>query len=223
LNHKKSAIIEQLAFLSVKHSVYLSGLFQALVSAKETRKSMCENLSVEYRGSVNKEAILLIKKDNKVLVQFRVTEELLSKTDIHFEKWMETDKVRKQIAKQKLALHLSTPIQDLRHGMKKVNVEAEVLETPKPSLVHTQYGNSAMLTNAWIADKTGKIKLCLWNEQANCVATGDTIKIKNASVSTFKGERQLRIGRTGTISVLQNRVTKAKQQPEGISQNMIYA
>jgi len=210
LNHKKSAIIEQLAFLSVKHSVYLSGLFQALVSAKETRKSMCENLSVEYRGSVNKEAILLIKKDNKVLVQFRVTEELLSKTDIHFEKWMETDKVRKQIAKQKRTT-LSTLIRDLRTGMKKVNVEAEVLETQKPSLVHTQFGNSALVANALIADETGKITLCLWGEHVTSVAVGDTIQIKNASVSAFRGERQLRLGKSGTLSVSPVAAPNAKQ------------
>jgi len=178
--------------------------------AKEKGKSMCENLSVEYRGSVNKEAILLIKKDNKVLVQFRVTEELLSKTDIHFEKWMETDKVRKQIAKQKRTT-LSTLIRDLRTGMKKVNVEAEVLETQKPSLVHTQFGNSALVANALIADETGKITLCLWGEHVTSVAVGDTIQIKNASVSAFRGERQLRLGKSGTLSVSPVAAPNAKQ------------
>jgi len=211
LRQKKTTISTHLAFLSIKYSVDPAELFHALVMAKEKGKSMCENLSVEYRGSVNKEAILLIKKDNKVLVQFRVTEELLSKTDIHFEKWMETDKVRKQIAKQKLALHLSTPIQDLRHGMKKVNVEAEVLETQKPSLVHTQFGNSALVANALIADETGKITLCLWGEHVTSVAVGDTIQIKNASVSAFRGERQLRLGKSGTLSVSPVAAPNAKQ------------
>ena len=59
------------------------------------------------------------------------------------------------------------------------------------------------VTNAWIADETGKIKLCLWNEQVDFVNVGDTVQIKNASVSTFKGERQLRLGKTGTVSILQ--------------------
>jgi replication factor A1 len=223
LNRKKPTITEHLAFLSVKHCVYLAELFQALVSAREIGKSVCMDLRVEYRGSIDDEAIFLITKDNNVVVQFRVAEEFLLKKDMPFESWMDTDKIRKQMSRQNLAPRLSTLVQDLRHGMKKVNVEAEVLETPKPSLVHTQYGNSAMLTNAWIADETGKIKLCLWNEQANSVAEGDTIQIKNAAVSTFKGERQLRLGKTGTINVLQNRATKAKQQPKDISKNMIYA
>jgi replication factor A1 len=210
LRQKKTTISTHLAFLSIKYSVDPAELFHALVMAKEKGKSMCENLSVEYRGSVNKEAILLIKKDNKVLVQFRVTEELLSKTDIHFEKWMETDKVRKQIAKQKRTT-LSTLIRDLRTGMKKVNVEAEVLETQKPSLVHTQFGNSALVANALIADETGKITLCLWGEHVTSVAVGDTIQIKNASVSAFRGERQLRLGKSGTLSVSPVAAPNAKQ------------
>ena len=210
MRQKKTTISTHLAFLSIKYSVDPAELFHALVMAKEKGKSMCENLSVEYRGSVNKEAILLIKKDNKVLVQFRVTEELLSKTDIHFEKWMETDKVRKQIAKQKRTT-LSTLIRDLRTGMKKVNVEAEVLETQKPSLVHTQFGNSALVANALIADETGKITLCLWGEHVTSVAVGDTIQIKNASVSAFRGERQLRLGKSGTLSVSPVAAPNAKQ------------
>jgi hypothetical protein len=218
LNQKKPTIIEHLAFISVKHSVYLGELFQALVSARENGKSACMDLTVQYRGSIDKEDIFLITKHNKVIVQFRVAEEFLRRKDIHFESWMNTDKIRKQITRQNCGPHLSTLVQDLRHGMRKVKVEAEVLETPKPSLVHTRYGNSAMVTNAWIADETGKIKLCLWNEQANALTTGDTIQIKNASVSIYKGERQLGLGKAGTISVL-----RTKKQPEPVAKNTIYA
>jgi replication factor A1 len=114
-------------------------------------------------------------------------------------------------------------VQDLRHGMKKVNVEAEVLETPKASVVYTRYGNTAMVTNAWIADETGKVKLCLWNEQAGYINTGDTIQIKNASVTAFKGERQLCLGKTGTISVLRKQAGITRKQPEAIVENTIYA
>jgi len=136
---------------------------------------------------------------------------------------MNTDKIRKQIFKQNLNSSLSTMVQDLRHGMKKVSVEAKVLENPKPSLVFTRYGTSAMVTNAWIADETGKIKLCLWNDQAKSFVNGDIIQIKNASVSTFRGERQLSLGKTGTINVIQNQTTGMKQQPELVTKNGIFA
>jgi replication factor A1 len=222
LNRKRTPIIEQLAFLSVKHCVYLAELFQALVSARETGKSVCMELTVEYRGSIGDQASFLIMKHNNVVIQFRVAEEILSKKNICFENWMDTDKIRKQMSRENRVSHLSTLVQDLRHGMKRVTVEAEVLETPKPSLINT-YGNSVMVTNALIADETGKIKLCLWNEQANSVVEGDTIQIKNAAVSTFKGERLLRLGRTGTINVLQNRGTQSRAATKDLSQNRIYA
>lgn len=197
--------MEELAFLSVKQGVYLAELYQSMVAAREKRKTTCQNLTIEYRGSLKGEAIFLITKDTSVIVQFRVEEEFLLRKDICFENWMDTDKIRRQMNRQNTS-KLSTLVQDLRHGMKKVNLEAKVLETPTPSTVQTRYGNSARVTNAWIADETGKIKLCLWNEQVDSVTVGDTVQIKNASVSTFKGERQLRLGKTGTLSVLQNRV-----------------
>ena len=208
MNQKKPTIMEHLAFLSVKQGVYLAELYQAMVAAREKGKIKCQNLLVEYRCSVKDEAIFLITKDTKVVLQFRVAEELLLRKDICFENWMDTDKVRKQMTRQSISPKLSVMVQDLRHGMKKINIEAKVLEIPTPATVQTRYGNSARVTNAWVADETGRIKLCLWNEQADLVNVGDTVQIKNASVSTFKGERQLRLGKKGTVSVLQNLLAK---------------
>lgn len=199
--------MEHLAFLSVKEGVYLPEFHRAMVEAKESGKSTCQNLNVEYRGTVKGEAIFLITKDMKVVVQFRFAEEILFRKNISFERWMDTDKIRRQIIKQNASPNLSVLVQNLRHGMKKVNLEAKVLETQKPSVVQTRYGNSAKVTNALIADETGKIKLCLWNEQADNLAVGDVVQIKNASISTFKGERQVRLGKTATLNVLQNQLT----------------
>jgi len=212
LNHKKQTVIEYLAFLSVRHGIYLAELFQAIVSAREQGKTICDDLAIEYRGSIKGEAIFLITKNTSVIAQFRAAEEFLLRKNICFENWMDTDKIRKQVNRQNKKPRLSTLVQDLRHGMRKVNLEAEVLETTTPSLVYTHYGNSATVTNAWIADETGKVKLCLWNEQANSVNVGDTIQIKNATVSTFKGERQLRLGKNGTVSVLQGLTPKTNRQ-----------
>lgn len=223
LNHKKPVLSEHLAFLSVRYNVYLAELFEAIVSARKTGETTCTNLKIEYRGTVEDQAIFLITKENSVVTQFRAAEELLLRKNISFESWMDTDKIRKQIARQNKAPGLSTLIQDLRHGMKKVNLEAQVLETPKPSLVHTRYGNSATVSNAMIADETGKVKLCLWNEQAESIVVGNIIQIKNASVSTYKGERQLCLGKTGTINVLQSPAIRMKKQSEAATRTTIYA
>ena len=197
--------MEYLEFLSVKEGVYFPELHHALVEAKENEKATCQSLSVEYRGTIKGDAIFLITKNSKVIVQFRLAEEILLRKNISFETWMNTDKIHRQMNKQNNSPTLSTMVQNLRHGMKKVNLEAKVLETQQPSIVQTRYGNSARVTNALITDGTGKIRLCLWNEQADNLSVGDTVQIKNASVSTFKGERQVRLGKTATLNVLQNR------------------
>jgi hypothetical protein len=188
----------------VKYRVQLSELFHALVTARKRGTAMCENLTVEYRGNIREEEIFLITEYGNVIVQFRIAKEYLLRNDLSMACWMDTDKIRRHFAKQKCGPGISTMIQDLRHGMKKVNVEAEVLETPKRSIVHTRYGSSALVANACIADETGKVKLCLWNEQIDSISTGDIIQIKNASVTAFKGERQLCLGKNGTVSVLAN-------------------
>jgi hypothetical protein len=222
LNHKEPKIIEHLAFLSVKYNVYLSELYRALDSARRNEESICGDLTVEYRGIINDQAVFLITKANIVVVQFRVAEEFLYRKNISFESWLDTDKIRKQVAKQNLALDL-TLIQNLRHGMKKVNLKAEVLETQKPQLIHTQYGNSVMLTNTWIADETGKVKLCLWGEQAIFPVVGDIVQIKHASVRTFKGERHLSLGKIGTLGILQCNADRIDQQHRIVSPNTVYA
>ncbi len=198
----------------MQYGVYPAELFQALVDAREKKSSQCHDLTVEYRGSVDGEAIFLITQNGNVVVQFRAAEETLRQKDISFDSWMDTDKVRKQIAKLTPSEPAKMYIHDLRHGMKKVNLGAKVVEVEKPRMVHTQFGNNALLD-----DDTGKIKLCLWDQQVISVAVGDNIQITNASVSTFKGEKQLRLGKTGTVTVVQPDSSKS----EATSKNVAYA
>ncbi len=192
---------DQLAVLSAQHSIYPNELFQALIQAKEQgSKAIVEDITVEYRGSVNNQAIFLITKDSKVVAQFRVPEETLLQKDMSFD--METSKVRKEIAKQNPApSHFK--IEDLRVGMKKINITAEVLKTSEASKVHTQFRDNALVSNAEIGDETGKVLLCLWDQQVNAVSVGDCIEVKNAHVATFKGEKQLRLGKNGSILKLE--------------------
>jgi hypothetical protein len=211
LRQKKSTLGEHLALLSVKYSIYPTEVFQALISARNNNKAVCGNLTVEYRGKVKGETIFLIKKDTNVVAQFRVDEEFLLRKDNPFESWMNTDKIRKKIAKQNTE-SIFTSIHDLRAGMKRVNLKAEVLEIPKPAQVHTQFGNTVMVVNALVGDETGKIKLCLWEGQISSIAVADNIEIKNAQVCVFRGERQLRLGKNGVLNTRQSLAEGVKQQ-----------
>ncbi len=207
MRQKKSTLGEHLALLSVKYSVYPNEVFQALVLAKKNERAHCGNLNVEYRGKMKGETIFLITKDNDVVAQFRVEEEFLLRKDNPFESWMSTDKIKKKIAKQNTESIYSL-IKDLRAGMKRVNLKAEVQEIPKPAQVHTQFGNTVMVVNALVGDDTGKIKLCLWEAQIGQINVGDSIELKNGQVCVFRGEKQLRLGKNGSLIVLKQAAVK---------------
>jgi hypothetical protein len=198
LRRKKSAG-EYLACLSVKYEVDPDTFFYALLSAGENRKSRCGNLSIECRGKTKGKIIFLITEDSEVIAQFPVSEKFLSRQGNPIRNFMGTDRVRKYIAKKDRS-PASRSIRDLRAGMSHVSLKAKVLEVTQPKHVITRYGNLASLAKALIADETGKIKLCLWNKQIDSVAAGDTVQIENARTSAFRGERQLSLGKKGTLN-----------------------
>ena len=94
-------------------------------------------------------------------------------------------------------------IKDLRNGMKRVDIEAKVLEKTEPREVMSRYKNETYrVANAIISDDTGQIKLTLWNDQIEQVNENDTVKIENGYVTSFRGEIQLNIGRYGQLTVM---------------------
>jgi replication factor A1 len=72
----------------------------------------------------------------------------------------------------------------------------------------SKFGKAGKVCDCVASDKTGKIKLTLWNEQADLVFEGDTIKIENGYVGEWQGEKQLSTGKFGSISVIEKAGTK---------------
>jgi replication factor A1 len=194
----KASPSEYLAFLSIKYEVDPDRFFYAIISASEKGRSTCGNISVECRGKQKNKVILLITKGEKVVAQFPIPEEFIKERNNPIKEVRKTNLFHKYPITKDNRSH-SFQIGDLRMGMKKVNLKAKVLEIAKPTLVFTRFGNYASVANALIADETGTIKLCLWNEQIDSIAIGDTVQIENGSTSTFRGEKQLRIGRKGIL------------------------
>jgi replication factor A1 len=93
-------------------------------------------------------------------------------------------------------------IKDLKDGMKRVSVEAKVVEKSDPREVRSRFKDETYrIVDAVVADETGSIKLTLWNEQIEQVNVGDNIKIDNGYVTSFKGETQLNVGKFGKLTV----------------------
>lgn len=203
---KKTSTGEYLAFISVKYEVDPDKFFLALIMAEENQKATIGNLTIECRGKTEDKAMFLISKDSKVIAQFSVLKEFLMEQGSPIRSYMDTNMVRRFLARKNMR-SLMLPIRDLRIGMRQVSLRAKVLEIPKPKIVYTRYGDYASVANALIADETGTIRLCLWNEQISSISTGDTIQLKNARTSMFRGQRQLCIGKNGSLSSIEEPIS----------------
>jgi replication factor A1 len=198
LRHKRS-IGEYLAFLAIKYEVDPEKFFYAFTLSRRTQKSKCDNLSIECRSKIKNKFVFLIMRDTEVIAQFPILEEFLLNRGNQLGNFMKTEMIRRHLLK-KSRTSTARSIKDLRTGMRHVNLKAKILEVTEPTHVVTRYGNNASVAKALIADETGTIKLCLWNDQIGSVSVGDTIQIENARASIFRGERQLSIGKKGTLN-----------------------
>ena len=94
-------------------------------------------------------------------------------------------------------------INELRDGMRKVDVEAQVVSKSETREVRSRYTNETYrVADATLEDETGTITLTLWNEQTEQVNEGDRVKIENGYIKSFRGELQLNSGKYGTLTVL---------------------
>lgn len=59
--------------------------------------------------------------------------------------------------------------------------------------------NGSVVCNLKVADESGSITLCLWNEAAEFFNAGDVCSLKCGSTSVHKGQMSLTTGRNSEI------------------------
>jgi replication factor A1 len=92
-------------------------------------------------------------------------------------------------------------IKELQDGMKRVSVEAKVVDKGDPREVKSRFKDETYrIVDAVVADESGSVKLTLWNEQIDQINVGDNIKIENGYVTSFKSEIQLNVGKFGKLT-----------------------
>jgi hypothetical protein len=201
VRQNKVSVAEYLYFLSVKYKVGFDNIVKGLVLAQEDSEVSCGNLLIQCRQKTGEYYVFLITNGCQVVAQFPVPKYFLDQPNQIME-----PKYGHFFRKIAIREFHENPrcIRDLRCGMKRINLRARVLDLSKATLVFTRFGEQARVSNVLIADETGTIKLCLWNERINSVSVDSVIEIKNASVAKFRGENQLRLGRNGTLSMVEN-------------------
>jgi len=92
-------------------------------------------------------------------------------------------------------------ISELKPGMRRVEVEAKVLNLSEAREVTTRAGEQSRVATADVTDDSGTVKLTLWNEQIDQVKVNSSVKIENGYVTSFRSETQLNVGRYGKLTV----------------------
>ena len=192
--------LNSLVLISMKYGIDSNDFFNSFTEACERQESTCESLSIKCRKKTQDNAVFLITKGFKVVAQFPIPKHILKETN-PLKEFNPTKTPMRKIPKW---VKIDNPqIRDLKFGMNQINLKVKVIEIPKPKTVFTRLGQLNTVANAKVTDETGIIQLPLWNQQIDTVAVGDTIQVENARVVTFRGERQLRVGRGGQLSVIE--------------------
>jgi replication factor A1 len=202
--YKDRRILENLAGIAVLHNVDSTKFFNRIVEAWNHDSSECGQLAVKCRKRMRNSAIFLFTKGRKrareVIAQFPISTTIL-RGENQLERYTETILARASSVKNFAGV--TSKIGDLKVGMKKVSLKAEVLEIPKSKVVYTKYGTTACVSNTLVGDETGSMKMSLWNHQIGMVHKGDVVDVKDGEVAWFSGEKQLRLGRSGSLSVIE--------------------
>jgi len=89
-------------------------------------------------------------------------------------------------------------VHDLKPGMSHVNITVMVMNVSESKQVVTSAGVDHEILELEVGDKSGSIKLVLWDEKIiPDLKTGDKLKIENGFVTSFKGAWRINVGRYG--------------------------
>jgi hypothetical protein len=202
-SYRDTRSLEYLGIIAFRFKFDLREFLQCIMEAYDQEESEIRQLSVTCRQRTKDSGVFLFTVGQDVIAQFS-----LSTRVFQAEKQLESY-VRSISAKKPSVRKVTNPkIEDLEAGMKNIDLKARVLDIPRPNRVYTRLGTEAHVTNALIADETGTIVMSLWNEQIGTVSKHDVIEIENGKVANYRGKLQLRIGRTGSLSVIKRTSSK---------------
>ncbi|MCJ7635079.1 hypothetical protein MUP77_22150, partial [Candidatus Bathyarchaeota archaeon] len=90
-------------------------------------------------------------------------------------------------------------VQGLVDKLGGVDIRLRVVSISEIRLVKTRDGQEHNVVDIVVGDRTGLIRLSLWDEKIREVEAGDVIDMKNAYVNRFKGLLRLNIGMFGIL------------------------
>jgi len=189
-----------LLMLAKKYGVEPEDLHHALVKAKDSKGSTCGSLSIQLRQREDKRSFFMFSHDKRSVAQAAISEDTLGKLR-HVPP--EFKRLLKKADTSPAADSAQTErrIADLQVGLRHVYLRAKVIAKSESRAVESRNGTPLLVCLATLSDGTGQIKLPIWNKSIDSVEENDTVIIRGATVSNFRGEMQLSLPwKTGTIS-----------------------
>jgi len=194
-------LLGYLAKISMEHEIDSDKFFNSFLNAFQHQEATCGKLLIQCRMKTGDYAIFLITIGQEVVTQFPMPNRVLKENNPLKEFTSRLASIRESAQEAKSNQY---HIKDLRVGMRQINTRARVLEVSQPRLVTTRFGFYANVAYALVTDETGTIQLPLWNKQIDEISVGDHIQVENANVIVFRGVRQLKVSRSGKVSVIKN-------------------
>jgi len=197
-SHSTMNVLSSIAYIAASHNLNPGLLLDAFGEAQTHEEFKYEELEVKCRGVAKELATFMVTCKDQILGQFSVGTEILQ----HPEFFKSHFPVIPVPARARIDKSPFKSICELRAAMREVTVNGKIVEIQPRRTVLTRYGWYADVSNVLLADETGSIRLSLWNGQIDSVSVGDIVSIGRASVTSFSGALQLRIGRNGSLTVL---------------------
>jgi len=90
----------------------------------------------------------------------------------------------------------------LRPGMENVELMVELISIEEPRKVTTYSGLEHTLVEGLVKDGSGSMGLTVWNEkieELQGIEAGDTLRLVDCFITSFKGELSVNVGRDSGI------------------------
>ncbi len=193
-------ILEHLVEVTAPYGISPNSLREGLQEANAKGKSRKGRILIERRTGDSTRGVFRFTREGKLLAQTQINLLLIPRISS-----------KAGFIREREGNHINaTPnrsaavrVNDLKVGMKKVQVKGKVVDKTLMKQVVSRFDFSPLnVATATLSDDTGSIKLTLWNDQINSVSVGDEVKVENAYVRSFRGEKLLGISRNGTIRKL---------------------
>lgn len=103
-------------------------------------------------------------------------------------------------------------IEDLNPASRGVDLLVKVLEISPAKEVSTRDGRKHNVAEVLVGDDSGCILMSLWDDNISKVKVGQTISIKNAYITLFKGSMRLNIGKYGSMEPSKEELTEVNME-----------